>query len=92
MVIHRRKVDVRLRDDVAQRYVAEAAIGVQPFGGGEDGGTGVIAWHGLRSFVISGWKSFNPGISNRKFPVSGFSPRPPQNDGAILGVAFRTFV
>ncbi|MGY4159686.1 hypothetical protein ACVINW_005528 [Bradyrhizobium sp. USDA 4461] len=46
MIIHRRKVDVRLRDDVAQRDIAEAAIGIEPFGGGENGGSGVIAGHG----------------------------------------------
>ena len=50
MIIHRRKIDVRLRDDVAQRHIAEPAIGVQPFGGGEDGGAGMIGRH-IRSPV-----------------------------------------
>ncbi len=45
MIIHRREVDVRLGDDVAQRHVAEAAIGIKPFGGGEDGRPGPIARH-----------------------------------------------
>ena len=45
MIVHRRKVDVRLGHDVAQCHVAEAAVGVQPFGGGEDGGSGLIARH-----------------------------------------------
>ena len=42
MVIHRREIDVRFRDDVAQRDVAKTAVGIEPFGGGEDGGTGLI--------------------------------------------------
>mgnify|MGYP003693803983 CR=1 FL=1 len=48
MIVHRREIDVRFGDDVAQRHVAEAAIGVKPFGGGEDGGPGLIrsACHG----------------------------------------------
>ena len=37
MIVHRGEIDVRFRDDVAQRHVAEAAIGVEPLGGGEDG-------------------------------------------------------
>ena len=42
MIIHRGEVDVGRGDDVAQRDVAEAAIGVEPFGGAEDRGSGVI--------------------------------------------------
>ena len=45
MIIHRGEIDVRFRDDVAQRHVAEAAIGVKPFGGGKDGRPGPIARH-----------------------------------------------
>ena len=45
MVVHRGEVDVRRCDDVAQRHVGEAALGVEPFGGGEDGGSGLIARH-----------------------------------------------
>ena len=51
MIVHRREIDVRFRDDVAQRHVAEAAIGVKPFGGGEDGGPGLIARHIMASRV-----------------------------------------
>ena len=46
MIIHRGEVDVRRRHDVAQRDVAEAAVGIKPLGGGEDGGTGLIGRHG----------------------------------------------
>ena len=46
MVIHRRKIDVGGGDNVAQRHVAEPAIGIKPFGGGEDGGPGPVARHG----------------------------------------------
>ena len=46
MIIHRRQIDVRRRHDVAQGDVAEAAIGIEPFGGGEDGGAGLIGRHG----------------------------------------------
>src|SRR6202000_23022 len=46
MIIHRGEVDVRLRHDVAQGDVAEAAVGVEPFSGGEDRGSGLIARHG----------------------------------------------
>ena len=45
MIIHRCKVDVRFRDDVAQRHIAETAVGVQPFGGGENGRAGLVAGH-----------------------------------------------
>ena len=45
MIVHRREVDVRLGDDVAQRHVAEAAIGVEPLGGGEDRSPGLIRRH-----------------------------------------------
>ena len=46
MIVHRGEVDVGFRHDVAQRDVAEAAIGIEPLGGGEDGGSGLIARHG----------------------------------------------
>ncbi|MHC2775392.1 hypothetical protein ACVIM7_004883 [Bradyrhizobium liaoningense] len=46
MIVHRRQVDIGLRDDVAQRHVAEAAIGIEPFGGGENGRPRMIAGHG----------------------------------------------
>ena len=45
MIIHRREIDVGGGDDVAQRHVGEPAIGVQPFGGGEDRGSRVIRRH-----------------------------------------------
>ena len=45
MIVHRRKVDVRFGDDVAQRDVAKTAVGIEPFGGGKNGGAGLIAWH-----------------------------------------------
>jgi hypothetical protein len=45
MIIHRGKIHVRFRDNVAQRHVAKTAIGVKPFGGGKDGGPGPIARH-----------------------------------------------
>ena len=45
MIVHRGEVDVCLCDDVAQGHVAEAAIGVKPFGGGKDGRPGPIARH-----------------------------------------------
>ena len=45
MIIHRREIDVGRRDDVAQRDVAKAAVGVKPLGGGEDGGPGLIGRH-----------------------------------------------
>ncbi|MGY3588606.1 hypothetical protein ACVIF9_007283 [Bradyrhizobium sp. USDA 4350] len=53
MIVHRREVDVRLRDDVAQRDVAEAAVGIEPLGGGENGGSGLVAGHGLEPFRYS---------------------------------------
>jgi hypothetical protein len=43
MVVHRGEVDVRLGHDVAQRHVAEPAVGIEPFGGGENGSSGLIA-------------------------------------------------
>ena len=42
MIVHRRQIDVGLRHDVAQRDVAEAAVGIEPLGGGENGGAGLI--------------------------------------------------
>src|SRR5215470_1760933 len=45
MIVHRSEVDVRFRHDVAQRHVAEAAIGIEPLCGGEDGAPGLIARH-----------------------------------------------
>ena len=49
VVVHRGEVDVRLRHDVAQRHIAKAAIGIQPFGGGENCRSGLIAGHGSPS-------------------------------------------
>ncbi|MGY4504102.1 hypothetical protein ACVWYH_008059 [Bradyrhizobium sp. GM24.11] len=46
MIVHRGQIDVGLRDDVAQRDVAETAIGIEPFGGGENGRPRMIAGHG----------------------------------------------
>src|SRR5262249_48318265 len=45
MIVHRGEVDVRLRHDVAQGDVAKAAFGIEQLGGGEDGGSGLIARH-----------------------------------------------
>ena len=45
MIIHRREIDVGGGDDVAQRDVGKAAIGVKPFGGAQDRGSGVIRRH-----------------------------------------------
>ena len=45
MIIHRGEIDVRGSHDVAQRDVAKTAVGVEPFGGGEDRGPGVIRRH-----------------------------------------------
>ena len=42
MIVHRREIDVRRGDDVAQRDVAEAAIGIKPLGGVEDRAPGLI--------------------------------------------------
>ena len=45
MIVHRREIDVGRRDDVAQRDVGEAAIGIEPFGGVQDRGSGVVRRH-----------------------------------------------
>ncbi len=45
MIVHRREIDVRCGHDVAQRDVGEAAIGIKPFGGAENRGSGVIRRH-----------------------------------------------
>ena len=45
MIVHRREIDVGGGDDVAQRDVGEAAIGVKPFGGAQDRGSGMIRRH-----------------------------------------------
>ena len=45
MIVHRREIDVGRRDDVAQRDVGKAAVGVEPFGGAEDRGAGVVGRH-----------------------------------------------
>ncbi len=42
MIIYGGEIDVRRRDDVAQRDVGKPAIGVEPLGGIEDGGTGLV--------------------------------------------------
>src|SRR5579872_693882 len=45
MIIHRGKIDAGCRDDVAQRDVGKAAVGVKPLGGGKDRGSRVIRRH-----------------------------------------------
>ena len=45
MIVHRGQIDVRRGDDVAQGYVAKAAIGIEPFGGIQDRGSGLIGRH-----------------------------------------------
>ena len=45
MIIHRREIDVGRGDDVAQRDVAEAAVGIEPLGGAEDRGSGLVRRH-----------------------------------------------
>ena len=45
MIVHRREIDVGGGDDVAQRDVGEAAIGIKPFGGAQDRGSGMIRRH-----------------------------------------------
>jgi hypothetical protein len=42
MVIHRGEIDVRRGDDIAQRDIGKAAIGIEPLGGIEDGGAGPV--------------------------------------------------
>ena len=52
MIIHRREIDAGGGDDVAQRDVGEAAVGIEPFGGVEDRGPGMVRWHVMaRSWV-----------------------------------------
>ena len=46
MVIDRGEVDVRCRNDVAQRHVGEAALRVKPLGGVEDCSPGAVGCHG----------------------------------------------
>src|SRR6266849_9906696 len=45
MIVYRGEVDVGGGDDVAQRDVGEAAVGIKPLGGAEDRGPGVIRRH-----------------------------------------------
>src|SRR3979409_3646 len=45
MIVHRREIDVGCGDDVAQRHVGEAAVGIEPLGGAEDRGSCVIRRH-----------------------------------------------
>ncbi len=45
MIVHRREIDVGGGDDVAQRHVAEAAVGIKPLGGAEDRSSGLIRRH-----------------------------------------------
>jgi len=45
MIVHCRQIDVGGGDDVAQRDVGETAVGVKPFGGVNDRGSGVIRRH-----------------------------------------------
>ena len=42
MIVHRRKIDAGRRHNVAQRDVGEATLGIKPFGGVEDQGTGPV--------------------------------------------------
>ena len=46
MIVHRRQIDIRRGDDVAQRDIAKAAIGIKPFGGVKDRGSGLVCRHG----------------------------------------------
>ena len=55
MIVHRREIDVRRSHDVAQRDVAEAAIGVKPLGGVEDCAPGVIRRHVMGPYARSEW-------------------------------------
>ncbi len=59
MIVHRGEVDAGGCDDVAQRDVAEAAIGVQPLGGAEDRGPGVIRRHVHGPYAGRGWPRCN---------------------------------
>ncbi len=69
MIVHRGEVDVRLRDDVAQGDVAEAAVGIEPLGGGEDGGSGLIARHGFHSRHSGAMRSIEPEISRHNLQI-----------------------
>ena len=42
MIVHRREIDARRRHDVAQRDIAEAALGIKPLGGVQDQGAGPV--------------------------------------------------
>ncbi len=78
MIIHRRKIDVGLRHDVAQGDVAEAAVGVEPLGGGENGGSGLIARHDFHFRHSGAMRSIEPGISrhNLQIPASALRAAP----------------
>ena len=58
MIVRRGEIDVCLGDDVAQRHVGEAALGIEPLGGGEDGGPGLIARHGVRKPCAVAFQTF----------------------------------
>src|SRR3954453_21722911 len=45
MIVHRGEIDFRSSNDVAQRDLAKAALGVQLFGGIDDRGPGVVRRH-----------------------------------------------
>ena len=45
MIVHRREIDVGGGDDVAQRDVGKAAIGIKPLGGVQDRGSGLVRRH-----------------------------------------------
>ena len=45
MIIHRGEVDVGGGDDVAQRHVGKAAVGIEPLGRFEDRGSGPVRRH-----------------------------------------------
>ena len=97
MVVHRGEIDVRFRHNVAQRHVAKTAIGIQPFSGGENRRSGLIAGHGLRPFVIPGQPAgLNPesgGCGARfsdaplRIVVRGCAA--PRNDGCISNICMK---
>ena len=45
MIVHRREIDAGGGDDVAQRDIAEAAVGIKPLGSAEDRSSGLVRRH-----------------------------------------------
>src|SRR5690349_14636488 len=78
MIVHRGEIDAGLRDDVAQRHVAEAAIGIEPLGGGENGRPRMIAGHGFKTSSFRGATQSRTRNLAPQLRDSGFdaSPRP----------------